>query len=207
MKYGFMPKTMWSLFAKSFGKAMREVMPQENAKAVLKKARGEYKRILADVDEFDKKSRFVFNIYSCAMLSAVILNFQNKYDVETVRRFYSMGMNNKIMRISARHHNNAYTVKGREQLKKAAESSLLRDNPYDWKFTIEDGETINEYTATYSTCGICYLMNKLGLAEYIPAMCAFDYDMAAMSNTEFSREFTIASGGKYCDCHYNHRKQ
>lgn len=36
-------------------------------------------------------------------------------------------------------------------------------------------------------------------------MCTFDYDMAAMNNTEFKREYTLASGGPYCDCNYNHR--
>ena len=48
-------------------------------------------------------------------------------------------------------------------------------------------------------------MTELGLKEYISAMCTLDYDMAALNNTEFSREYTLASGGKYCDCHYNHK--
>ncbi|WP_353939731.1 L-2-amino-thiazoline-4-carboxylic acid hydrolase [uncultured Treponema sp.] len=46
--------------------------------------------------------------------------------------------------------------------------------------------------------------DKARIKEYIPAMCSLDYDMAALNNTEFSREFTLAGGGKYCDCHYNH---
>lgn len=206
MKYGFMPKAMWEVFRKSFKRAIGEILPDEDAAAVMKRAKKEYKKILADVDEFDKDSPFVFNIYSCAMLSAVLLNLENKYDVETVRRYYSKAMDNKIMRSHAKH-SKAYTVKGREKIKKVAEDSLLRNNPYDWKLTVEDGETINEYTATFLTCGICYLMNKLGLGEYIPAMCAYDYDMAAMNNTEFYREYTLASGGKYCDCHYKHKAQ
>jgi len=49
-------------------------------------------------------------------------------------------------------------------------------------------------------------MKKLGLEKYIPAMCALDYDMAHANNTEFTREYTLASGGPYCDCHYNHKK-
>lgn len=47
-------------------------------------------------------------------------------------------------------------------------------------------------------------MKELNLEEYIPAMCAFDYDMAKLNNTEFSRQYTLASGGPYCDCHYKH---
>ena len=89
-------------------------------------------------------------------------------------------------------------------MKAAALRSQTIDNSYDWKFTIEDGETINQYTAIFTTCGICTLMNKFGIVEYVPAMCTFDYDMAAMNNTKFTREFTLASGGTYCDCHYDH---
>lgn len=48
-------------------------------------------------------------------------------------------------------------------------------------------------------------MTELGLAEYIPAMCTLDYDMAALNNTAFTREHTLAEGGKYCDCHYDHK--
>ena len=99
-----------------------------------------------------------------------------------------------------------YTEKGRARLKAFARKSQSITNPYDWKFTVEDGETINQYTATFYTCGICTLMNRLGLSEYIPAMCAFDYDMAAMNNTKFTREFTLATGGPYCDCHYDHSR-
>lgn len=49
-------------------------------------------------------------------------------------------------------------------------------------------------------------MTKWGFSAYIPAMCTFDYDMAAMNNTEFTREFTLADGGPYCDCRYNHKE-
>ncbi len=82
---------------------------------------------------------------------------------------------------------------------------MAAKNPYSWRFAVEDGKTINQYTATFYTCGICYLMTKLGLKEYIPAMCTLDYDMAALNNTVFTREYTLAGGGAYCDCHYDHK--
>ena len=99
----------------------------------------------------------------------------------------------------------SYTVKGRQKLKEQAERSMKIENPYSWKFSVEDGKTINQYTATFYTCGICKLMTELGLKEYIPAMCSLDYDMARLNNTKFTREYTLASGGQYCDCHYDHQ--
>jgi len=117
MKYGFFPRAMWAVFAGYFKKATKEILPCENAKTLMKKARVEYKNILSDVDEFDKGSRFVFNIYSCAMLSAFLLHFENKYDVETIRRYYAFAMNNGVVRAFARK-SDVYTPKGRERLKK-----------------------------------------------------------------------------------------
>lgn len=115
------------------------------------------------------------------MLSAVLLCTEKRYDVETVRIYYKTAMDNKIMRKAAASERN-YTEKGRARLKAFAEKSQGITNPYDWKFAVEDGGTINQYTATFYTCGIYTLMNQLGLSEYIPAMCAFDYDMAEMNH-------------------------
>lgn len=92
----------------------------------------------------------------------------------------------------------------RENLKEAAKKSELTTSPYDWKFSVEDGETINQFTTYFHTCGICHFMTKLGLKQYISAMCTFDYDMAAMNHTKFTRAYTLESGGPYCDCHYDH---
>ena len=205
MRYGFMQRAMWTAFHGSFKEAVKTVLDEKDADGVMKRAKKKYREILSGVDEFDKESRFLTNILSCAMLSAVLLCTEKRYDVETVRIYYKTAMDNKIMRKVVVSERN-YTEKERARLKAFAEKSQSITNPYDWKFTVEDGETINQYTATFYTCGICTLMNSLGLSEYIPAMCAFDYDMAEMNNTKFTREFTLAAGGPYCDCHYDHSR-
>lgn len=200
-----MQRAMWIAFHSSFKEAIKTVLDEKDADNVMKRAKKKYREILNGVDEFDKGSRFLTNILNCAMLSAVLLCTEKKYDAETVRIYYKTAMDNKIMRKVVVSERN-YTEKGRARLKAFARKSQSITNPYDWKFTVEDGETINQYTATFYTCGICTLMNRLGLSEYIPAVCAFDYDMAAMNHTKFTREFTLAAGGPYCDCHYDHSK-
>lgn len=205
MRYGLMQRAMWAAFQKSFKAAIHTVLDENDADGVIRRAKKKYREILNSVDEFDKGSRFLTNILSCAMLSAVLLCTEKRYDVETVRIYYKTAMDNKIMRKAAASERD-YTEKGRARLKAFAEKSQGITNPYDWKFTVEDGGPINQYTATFYTCGICTLMNQLGLSEYIPAMCAFDYDMAGMNHTKFTREFTLAAGGPYCDCHYDHSR-
>lgn len=205
MKFSALPKLMWMVFKKDFKKQLTETFNESNPKQVMKNAHLRYKEILAGVDEFKKGDRFLMNILSCAMLSSILLTVENKYDLETVRVYYRKVMcENTILKSKAKK-SKSYTLKGREKLKKSAEESMSNENPYSWKFTVEDGKTLNQYVATFYTCGICYLMRKLGLEEYIPAMCSLDYDMARLNNTKFTREFTLASGGKYCDCHYDHQ--
>jgi len=44
-------------------------------------------------------------------------------------------------------------------------------------------------------------MNELGLYDLIPVMCRLDYTMAEAGGAcNFVREYTLASGGPYCDC-------
>lgn len=207
MKYSFLPKIMWTAFKGTFTKALSEALCEDEPRKVMKKAHEKYKEILRDVDEFDKGDRFIFNILSAAMFSSVLLSLRKKPTVEEARQYYRTAMNgNFFMRRAAKKSKN-YTVEGREKLKADAARSQTCANPYSWKFTVEDGETIDQYTATFYTCGICHLLQSLGLPEYTPALCAYDYDMAALNDTEFTREYTLAGGGPYCDCHYNHRSR
>ena len=50
---------------------------------------------------------------------------------------------------------------------------------------------------------ICVLMKKLGLYDLTPALCHLDYTMSEAGGvTDFVRQYTLASGGPYCDCGY-----
>ena len=50
---------------------------------------------------------------------------------------------------------------------------------------------------------ICTLLGKLGIYELTPAMCALDYAMSeAGGRSVFVRQYTLPSGGPYCDCGY-----
>lgn len=205
MKYGFMQKLMWAGYKNTFEKELTVTLSESEPKVVMKEAKTKYKEILADVDEFEKGDRFLINILSCALLASILLSVKNKYTPEEIRKYYKNAMCNNAITKTASKTSKAYTVKGREKLKAQAKASESNKNPYSWIFKVEDGEDINKYTATFYTCGICYLMTKLGLKKYIPAMCTLDYDMAAFNNTVFTREFTLAGGGEYCDCHYDHK--
>ena len=50
-------------------------------------------------------------------------------------------------------------------------------------------------------------MKELGLYEYVPALCALDIAMSeAGGAADFIREYTLASGGPFCDCGYKKKE-
>ena len=51
------------------------------------------------------------------------------------------------------------------------------------------------------------LMQEPGLFDLVPSMCRLDYTMSeAGGASEFVREYTLASGGPYCDCGYKQKR-
>ena len=51
--------------------------------------------------------------------------------------------------------------------------------------------------------GMWVLMRELGLYDLPPALCRLDYTMSEAGGvTDFVRQYTLASGGPYCDCGY-----
>ncbi len=201
MKYGFLPRAMWLVFRGSFQKQLSSIT-QQNSGVLMRKALEAYRTILSAIPKFDRDDRFVVNILSASMLAAVYLNLPKKPGLSAMTNYYHNAMTqNAVMKIFL-NQSNHYTEISQAKLKRQAEASQKRANPYTWKFRYEPGKNSNSFTACFDTCGICYLFRKLGIAEILPAMCTYDYDMAEFGGTVFTRKYTLASGGPYCDCHY-----
>ena len=81
-------------------------------------------------------------------------------------------------------------------------------NPYSWNMDFYEYPDGSGYEGRFFKCGICVLMKELGLYDLTPALCRLDYTMSdAGGATDFVREYTLASGGPYCDCGYKKKKQ
>lgn len=205
MKYGIMPHLMWKVFRGSFTREL-PCITKEAPEPLMKRSYRRYRKILTSIPEFEKGDRFFVNILSASMLSAVLLE---RPPVKAVEGYYHNAMtNNFVMRLFLKR-GGAYTAKAQEKLARQAEDSTrrYRDNPYTWCFTYEPGPSLDSYSAIFSACGICHLFQTLGLSDYIPAMCTYDYDMAELSGSVFTRQYTLAGGGPCCDCHYRRRER
>jgi len=206
MKYLVVPGGMWTVFCPSFRKALMTVLncDRESAKSITANAKQRYKKIIENLPEFEKGDRFKTNIISCAMLSAFILNLPEKPTVEQLTAYYKAGMATGAMKwFCKKGAKKKFGPEDISGMKKTAAFRAADRNPYSWNMDFREYEDGSGYEAKFYKCGICTLMKELGLYEYVPAMCALDYTMAELGGvTDFIREYTLASGGPYCDCGY-----
>ena len=148
------------------------------------------------------------NIVSCAMLAAFILSMPERPDVERLREYYERSMMTPAMRVYCRKSGSrTYTQEYRDGMKFTAQFRAADRNPYSWNMDLFEYPYGSGYEARFYKCGIFELTKKLGLYDLTPAMCRLDYTMSEAGETaDFVREYTLASGGPYCDCGYKKKK-
>ena len=181
MRYLGMPAGMWALFERSFRDRLTDVLGygRTAAAGISKKAHGKYRELIGKLPDFEKGDRFQMNIVSCAMLAAHVLSMPSRPGVDEL------------------------SPKDMEGMKRTAAFRAADRNPYSWNMEYLPYADGSGYEARFSKCGICTLMGELGLGDLVPAMCRLDYTMSeAGGTTDFVREYTLASGGPYCDCGY-----
>ncbi|MBR4164329.1 MAG: L-2-amino-thiazoline-4-carboxylic acid hydrolase [Solobacterium sp.] len=209
MKYAGMPIGMWMLFGTSFEKNLVSVLQYtpQRAKEIKKDAEKRYREIIRNLPEFEKEDSFTMNIVNCALFSAFYLNLDRKPSLEDMTQYYKQSMMTKPMHWFCKMSGkNKFTQKDIEGMKKTAAFKAADRNPYSWNMDFYPYENNEGYEARFTKCGICTLMKELGIQEIIPAMCRLDYTMSEAGGTsDFVREYTLASGGPYCDCGY-HKK-
>ena len=210
MKYLGMPMGMWTMFAGSFQKQLTAVFgyDSDTAKGIAKSAKPKYKAIISDLLEFEKADRFKMNIVNCAMLGAFVLSMPHRPDVEQLAVYYANAMMTKPMQWFC--HNSGkrkFTKKDISGMKATAALKAADRNPYSWNMEFYEYPDGSGYEGRFTKCGICVLMQDLGLYELTPALCRFDYTMSEASGvTDFVRQYTLASGGPYCDCGYKKKQ-
>ena len=205
MKYSGMPFGMWLLFKKSFRKNLNIFnIDKKESKIITKKAKLKYKEIIKKLPEFEKNDRFKMNIVSCAMFASFISNLKEKPTLEDVTKWYNESMMTKSMKwFCKKSGKKKFTNKDIDNMKKTANLKAADRNPYSWNMELYLYDNNKGYEARFTKCGICHLLKEEGLFEFAPAMCRLDYTMAdAGGVSDFKREYTIATGGAYCDCGY-----
>lgn len=200
MKKRILPRGMWLLFQGSF----EQKLPLLSVNApgnLMERAKTTYEKIAGSIRPFGACDPLEINILSAAMVAAVYLCLPEKPEADNVKRYYAAAMGNRVKHLFLKR-SSYYTARYQKRLAKAAERSRHSTNPYSWRFTFAPGPTRDGFVTVFDHCGICYLFRQLGIGEIVPALCTYDDTMAEQTGTIFTRKFTIAGGGPYCDCHY-----
>ena len=209
MKYAGMPFGMWVLFSGSFQKQLTAVLGYDaaTARAITKKAKPQYRQIIAGLPEFEKADRFKMNLVNCAMVGAFILSMPQRPEVDRLTDYYARSMMTKPMQWFCRKSGKSkFTPKDIAAMKATAALKAADRNPYSWNMEFYEYPDGSGYEGRFTKCGICVLMKELGLYDLTPALCRLDYTMSEAGGvTDFVRQYTLASGGPYCDCGYKKR--
>ena len=210
MRRNGMPMAMWAVFAKSFEKQLTEVLGYDTktAKAIRKTAKLKYKEIIAKLPEFEKGDRFSMNIIGCAMLGAFVLCMPQRPDTEALTVYYENAQMTPLMKWFCRKSGKSkFTAKDMAAMKATAALNAADRNPYSWNMDFYAYPDGSGYEGRFTKCGICTLMQELGLYDLTPALCHLDYTMSEAGGvTDFVRQYTLASGGAYCDCGYQKKR-
>ena len=197
---------MWLLFGRSFRKNAETILgyDSETAKEIKKRAKKKYKTIIERLPEFENGDRFKMNIVNCAMFAAFYLQMDPKPSLDKMTDFYSAAMMTKPMRLYCRLGGKSkFSDKDCEGMRKTEALRAADRNPYSWNMEFYPYRDGSGYEARFTKCGICTLLSELGIPEVTPAMCRLDYTMSEAGGASvFVREYTLASGGPYCDCGY-----
>ena len=206
MKYAGMPSAMWLVFSGSFREKLTTVLgfDEATAKTITKNAKPKYKELIADIPEFEKEDMFKMNIVNAAMIAAFILNMPQRPSVDALTDYYAQAMMTSAMKWFCRQSGkNKFSDKDIAKMKRTAALKAADRNPFSWNMEYFEYADGSGYEARFTRCGICELMKKVGLYELTPALCHLDYTMSqAGGASHFVREYTLASGGPYCDCGY-----
>ena len=210
MKYAGMPIGMWMLFAKSFRRQLTATLGYrtDTAGEITGKAKPKYREIIAKLPEFEKGDRFRMNLVNCAMLGAFILSMPRRPEVKELTDFYANAMMTKPMKWFCRKSGKAkFTSRDIAAMKATAALKAADRNPYSWNMDFMEYPDGSGYEGRFTKCGICTLMKELGLYDLTPAMCRLDYTMSEAGGvTDFVRDYTLATGGPYCDCGYKKKR-
>ncbi|MDD2213588.1 MAG: L-2-amino-thiazoline-4-carboxylic acid hydrolase [Oscillospiraceae bacterium] len=209
MNYIGMPLAIWVLFSKSFQVQLTKEFAYDaaTAKKVTEKAKAKYRHLIRELPAFEQADPFKMNLVSCAMLGAYVLAMPERPNADRLADYYARAMLTPVLRwFCRRRGKNIFTPQAIERMKTASALKAADRNPFSWNLDFYGYPDGSGYEVRFSKCGICTLMQKLGLYDLTPALCRLDYTMSdAGGATDFKRNCTLASGGPYCDCGYKRR--
>lgn len=209
MKYTGMPAGMWLIFNRSFRDHLVTDLhySKEDARRISVNAKILFKEIVAKLPAFENGDIFRSNIINASMFIAFLSNMDRRPNLEEATIYYRNSMSTPAMKWFCRKGGkNKFTDKDIAKMKMTADLKAADRNRYSWNMVFLPYKDGSGYEARFTKCSICVLMHEYGFYDLTPAMCRLDYTMSEFGGTsDFIRDYTLASGGPYCDCGYKRK--
>ncbi len=95
-----------------------------------------------------------------------------------------------------------------EELKTSAAESQKRRYPYDWVYTIVEGDgEAFDWGIDYAECGVCKFYRAQNAVELTPYLCLLDFPMSRAADAGLVRKMTLANGDAKCDFRYQRGRE
>lgn len=195
-------RVLWLLFNKSFQRQISKIFDTSFAKAVMKRAKSNYLKMIRRAPAVGKHNPLLINILVSALVASIYKGCEGKISPEQMGKIMTSSME-PVYLFRKFCGMNDYFSKGWQDKRQAlAIRSQQREYPADFVSEFVYGKTVDEYGIKYCECGIYKLLTKEGCVELAPQMCKFDYVMAKYMNAKLKRTKTLATGGDFCDFWY-----
>ena len=190
----------WLLLAPFIRHSLRKRYGKKLADLAMGRGREEYRRILCQAQPLGFGNPMAFNAWFAYAFAAAWLGSgksispqamgQVMVDVlKTMRPFFALTDMNRTPK------------KWYLSMKKyAAWASLHRAKyPSTWDMHFDEGLHRDGSYYYFTSCPICATMNKLGIPEIMPGLCATDQVMFRYQHAVLHRAHTLAQGDDVCD--------
>ena len=194
---------LWLVFSGRMKKGLKAVVPREDAKFLLKKAKPIYKDLLSKMEGVSDNNPMATNITTSFIIISVWLASGKRITTEEMSRIMEIVVDWMPMKMLYGSID-MNTQKGIQAFSKMMHKNAdwARRHPEDvntWDFHFDEALHQDGFYYHFTHCPIADFCKKYGLEEINPVLCNIDFITMAMMHSVLHREHTIAEGGKLCD--------
>lgn len=174
-----------------------------NTRDLLRRAKPIYRTLLGKVKGVSGDNPMAANIYFSFPLIAVWLAADKKIAPETMELIFKEALTRPMIRKAMGKHDLNRPEDMKASADKLRQHAAWADaHPEDtntWDFNFEEGLHQDGFSYHFTHCPIASFCKEQGIPEITPAICAIDFDMAALRGGRLIRKKTLAHGDDCCD--------
>ena len=203
MKYTLTDRLMWHFMQGTCYKVLRVEYPEWDFHRLRKAAKERFCDILTSTPSIGsyRENSLKKNLVGGMVWFAIYETAKERYGSQMSLPLYEKMCRASIampMMLRMARMTKPFTRKFQESMMKRSERENRIDSPYNWQAHYKQGKVDEEFTLSYTRCGLCELARKRGHLDILPDMCKTDYITFEAMGVILHRNKTLASGDDCC---------